>query len=265
MKLPVALTIAGSDPSGGAGIQADLKTFAALDTYGAAVVAALTVQNTRGVTQARGVEPAFVADQIEAVLSDLPVSAVKTGMLFNAAIIEAVAAVLARHQVRNLVVDPVMVATSGHRLLLPDAVDALKEKLIPLARIVTPNGPEAADLTGIEVESTAGMKEAAKIVATWGPEGVVVKGGHLKAGSMARDILFYKGAFAIFERPWIDTPHTHGSGCTYAAALTAYLAGGHKSLMEAVSGAEQFIQTAIETAWPVGHGKSPVNHLTRRR
>ncbi len=257
---PIALTIAGSDPSGGAGIQGDLKTFAAHGVYGAAVIAALTVQNTVGVTDAIGVDPVFVARQATAVLDDLPVGAVKTGMLFDAAIIGAVAAIFSTRQEIPLVVDPVMVSTSGHRLLQPDAVTAMKERLVPLATVVTPNGPEAFDLTGIEVTDETSMREAAKKIVAMGPRGVVIKGGHHRQGEHAVDILLFDGAFFRFERPWIETAYTHGSGCAFASAITATLAGG-LSVPDAVAQAETFIGRAIEHAYRIGGGaNSPVNH-----
>ncbi|MBF0169537.1 MAG: bifunctional hydroxymethylpyrimidine kinase/phosphomethylpyrimidine kinase [Nitrospinae bacterium] len=259
---PVALTIAGSDPSGGAGIQGDLKTFAACGVYGAAAIAALTVQNTQGVTDAVGVEPSFVAAQVTAVLDDLPVGAIKTGMLFDAGIIEAVATVLAGRGEIPLVVDPVMVSTSGHRLLKPDAVEAIRTRLLPLATIVTPNGPEAFDLTGVVVTDEESMRKAAEKIAAMGPQGVVIKGGHHRQGSSAIDLLLFDGVFSRFERPWIETPYTHGSGCAFASAITAGLAKG-LTVPDAVAEAEAFIGKAIASAYRIGLGiNSPVNHFS---
>jgi len=254
-----ALTIAGSDPSGGAGIQGDLKTFHAHGVYGMAVITALTVQNTRGVTGVHDVPPAFVAAQLEAVLSDMPVGAAKTGMLSVTETIESVAAVLARQRVPFLVVDPVMAATSGDALLRDDAVGALVERLFPLATIVTPNLPEAERLTDIAIESPEDMRRAAARLREMGAAAVLLKGGHLPGNQMI-DLLHAEGAFHEFSDPRIDTEHTHGTGCALAAGIAAQLARG-ADLTEAVGRARAFVRRGLERAVVLGRGRSPINHL----
>ncbi len=208
--VPKALTIAGSDSGGGAGIQADLKTFAALGVYGASVLTAITAQNTRGVTAIHEVPPDVVAAQIRAVLDDIGADAVKTGMLSSSAIIGVVAGELRRYGVRRLVVDPVMVAKSGHHLLRPDAVQALKSMLLPLATVLTPNLPEAEVLVGMRLTDDAGIRDAARAIHGMGARHVVIKGGH-RAGP-AVDLLFDGREFREFSAERVDTPHTHGTG-----------------------------------------------------
>jgi hydroxymethylpyrimidine/phosphomethylpyrimidine kinase len=256
------LTIAGSDPSGGAGIQADLKTFAAFRVYGMAALTALTVQNTRGVRGFHALEPGFVMAQVEAVLDDIPPAAVKTGMLANAAIVRALAALLERRPVPNLVVDPVMVATSGDLLLEPDAVEAVRRLLLPRAAVITPNRPEAEALLDRRVASAADAAEAARALAALGPKAVLLKGGHPPDGRPreSTDILFDGERVHELTLPWVDTRHTHGTGCTLSAALAAGLGRGWP-LLEAARRAKRFVWDGLAHGFPLGGGRGPVNHL----
>jgi hydroxymethylpyrimidine/phosphomethylpyrimidine kinase len=260
----IALTIAGSDSGGGAGIQADLKTFAALGVYGASVITALTAQNTTAVTAVHEAPPEFIGDQLDAVFSDLDVAAVKIGMLGSAAVIAAVAAGLQKWRPRWVVLDPVMVAKSGDKLLRDDAVAALSEALIPLAHLITPNLPEAGVLLN---EPSAGDAQAmagqAERLLRLGPRAVLLKGGHL-AGETSPD-LFHDGRQAIWlDAARIATRNTHGTGCTLSSAIAAYLALG-RPLAEAVTGAKDYLTRAIAAAdrVPVGRGHGPVHHFHR--
>ena len=258
----IALTIAGSDSSGGAGIQADLKTFAAFGVYGASALTALTAQNTRGVVAIDAVAARFVVAQMEAVLSDLDVGAIKTGMLANAAIVAAVADRLRVELDRPIVVDPVMVATSGHVLLEPDAIDALKRQLLPKAFLVTPNLSEAARLLGAdEAVSEAQTVAQARALLNFGCKAVLLKGGH-GSGNEAVDILCDGAGIERFVRPRIDTRNTHGTGCTLSAAIVALLAHG-VGLREAVARAKQFVWLALHEGrrLRIGNGRGPVDHL----
>ena len=261
--MPRALTIAGSDSGGGARIQADLKTFAAFGVYGAAAVTAITAQNTLGVQAIQDIPAEVVAAQIDAVLSDIGADAVKTGMLFSTAIIEAVADRLRAHGVTRLVIDPVMVTKGGDRLLRTDAVDTLRELLLPLAAVVTPNAPEASVLADIDVVDESTAREAARRIHAMGPRLVIVKGGHL-GGELSEDIVFDGATFEVLSAPRIDTPHTHGTGCTFSAAIAAGLARG-QSPLDAARAARAFLHGAIEHAEPLGAGHGPVNHLWRYR
>ncbi|MDH5477962.1 MAG: bifunctional hydroxymethylpyrimidine kinase/phosphomethylpyrimidine kinase [Nitrospinota bacterium] len=257
---PIAMTIAGSDSGGGAGIQADLATFFAHGVYGASVITALTAQNT--VTVA-GVHPApaeFVALQIRTVLEDIPVRAAKTGMLFDAQIIRAVANEIRAAGLTALVLDPVMIAKSGDALLRDDAVQTLIEELIPLALCVTPNIPEAERLADMEIQNVEDMKIAAERIAKMGPPNVVVKGGHMEGGRMLVDVAFLEGKFMELERERIDTKNTHGTGCTFSAAITAGLAQG-KDMESAVKSGWNYIGVAIKRAWPLGRGHGPVERF----
>jgi hydroxymethylpyrimidine/phosphomethylpyrimidine kinase len=260
---PIALTIAGSDSSGGAGIQADLKTFSAFGIYGASVLTALTAQNTQGVHGVHAVPPAFVAAQIDAVLADLDVGAIKTGMLANAAIIEAVTARLAASPSIPLVVDPVMVATSGDLLLDPAAVDTLRHRLLPRALLVTPNLPEAARLLGTTEAKTEGeMTEQARALLGLGCGAVLIKGGHGE-GPEALDLLVEaSGSIVRLVRPRVVTRATHGTGCTLAAAITALLTGG-ATLQDAVARAKTYVWHALNAGanLGIGRGNGPVDHL----
>lgn len=253
-----ALTIAGSDSGGGAGIQADLKTFSALGVYGTSAITALTAQNTRGVQGVYAVDPEFVGQQIDSVMTDIGADAAKTGMLFSAEIIQVVAERIRRYAIPNLVVDPVMVAKSGDRLLKEEAIDALRRAILPLATVVTPNLGEASVLIGSEVRTKEQMQEAAKTIHAMGARFVVVKGGHLT--DCADDLLYDGREFLWLPAEHIDTPHTHGTGCTFSSAIAAYLALGH-DVPTAVQKAKTYITQALLTARPVGAGHSPVHHF----
>jgi hydroxymethylpyrimidine/phosphomethylpyrimidine kinase len=259
---PIALTIAGSDSSGGAGIQADLKTFAALGVYGASAITALTAQNTQGVTAIHDVPPAFVTAQVDAVFSDLAVNAVKIGMLARAGVIAAVAAGLDRWKAQNIVLDPVMVATSGDRLLAPDAVDALRRELVPRARVVTPNLPEAAALLDTTIaEDERAMRAQAERILALGAKAVLIKGGH-GTGAESVDFLFDGGAVTRLAARRIATRNTHGTGCTLSSAIAAGLAQG-KDLAAAVGTAKVYVTDAIAAAdrLGIGHGHGPLHHF----
>ena len=259
--MPTALTIAGSDSGGGAGIQADLKTFAAHGVYGTSAITALTAQNTVGVTGVYAIPDDFVTAQIEAVVSDIGCDAVKTGMLANATIVEAVAAAVEGLDLPNLVVDPVMVAKSGDRLMDEEAVHALRWTLIRLARVVTPNIPEAEVLAKMTIASVADMREAARRIATFKPAAVVIKGGHL-AGAEVIDVLYEHGEFHEFAGPRVEGRHTHGTGCTFAAAITAQMAKG-ATLVDAVPAAKAYIEGAMRRGIPLGKGHRPLDHFWR--
>jgi hydroxymethylpyrimidine/phosphomethylpyrimidine kinase len=255
--IPVALTIAGSDSSGGAGIQADLKTFAAFGVYGASAVTALTAQNSRGVHAIAAVEASFVAAQIDAVLDDLDVGAAKTGMLLSAAVIDAVADRLAARPLPHLVVDPVLVATTGEALLEPAAIARLRERLVPLATLLTPNLREAEVLTGRPVANPADMREAARALLDLGARAVLVKGGHLQGEAL--DLLDDGRSVRELSAPRIATRGTHGTGCTLSAAIAAGLARG-LDLGAAVVAAKRYVTRAIESAPRVGRG---LHHLSQ--
>ena len=255
-----AMTIAGSDSGGGAGIQADLKTFAAFGVYGTSVVTAITAQNTVAVTAVNEVPPDVIAAQIEAVLSDIGADAVKTGMLSSSTIIETVARELHHHKVDRLVVDPVMVAKSGDSLLRDEAVDALRNLLLPLATVVTPNIPEAEVLTGMKIASSEEVRKAATLILGMGAESVVVKGGHLEGPPID---LFYDGqTFREYHAQRIDTKNTHGTGCTFASSIAAGLAMG-QDVTDAVAAAKEYVTEAIRANFEVGRGHGPLNHFHR--
>ena len=258
---PRALTIAGSDSGGGAGIQADLKTFSAFGVYGASAITAITAQNTVGVRAVFEIPAEIVAAQIDAVLDDIGADAAKTGMLSSAPIIEAVADRLRARSFAPLVVDPVMVAKSGDTLLRPEAMRALVELVLPMATVITPNAPEATVLSGVEVRDAASAREAARRIHALGPALVIVKGGHLD-GERSDDLLFDGRSFEILSGRRIDTPHTHGTGCTFSAAIAACLARGMEPIAAARE-ARAYLQGAIEHAEPLGAGRGPVNHLWR--
>ena len=256
MKLPVALTIAGSDSGGGAGIQADLKTFAFLGVHGTSAVTAITAQNTRGVTEILELPPSLVLEQIRVVVEDMGVAAAKTGMLSSAEIIEAVAESVERFGVTNLVVDPVMVAKGGAKLLRDEAVDALRSRLLPLAAVVTPNLPEAEVLLGRRIETLDERKQAARDMVGLGARAVVVKGGH--ASGDAIDVYFDGSGFVELSAPRVETANTHGSGCVFSAAIAAALAREVRP-DEAVRQAKAFITRAIVASLEIGGGHGPVN------
>ena len=262
MTTPIALTIAGSDSGGGAGIQADLKTFSALGVYGCSVIAALTAQNTVAVTGVLDVAPEFVTQQIDAVFSDLDIDAVKIGMLSQPETIDAVAKGLETHKPRHVVLDPVMVAKSGDRLLVPEAVESLKTRLLPLATVITPNLPEAAVLLGREDDIGADDMEAvAQSLQALGVRSVLLKGGHL-AGAESPDYLFDGEGMEVFTAERVNTANTHGTGCTLSSAIAALLARG-LDLREAVRDAKAYVGAAIRAAdeLQIGRGHGPVHHF----
>ncbi len=256
--LPRALTIAGSDSGGGAGIQADLKTFAAFGVYGMSAITSVTAQNTCTVAGVHDLPPDFVAQQIDLVAQDIGVDAAKTGMLSSAAIVRAVADAIRRNGIKRLVVDPVMVSKSGDPLLREDARLAVVESILPLAYIVTPNLPEAEALTGVPVSTCEQMADAAKRLHEMGARYVLVKGGHL-AGDDALDILFDGTTLTELSSPRIDTRNTHGTGCTYSAAIAASLASGLDAAA-AVARAKDYVTGAIRHALPLGQGHGPLDH-----
>jgi len=257
---PKALTIAGSDSGAGAGIQADLKTFAALGVYATSVITAITAQNTVKVSKVFELSPDLVAAQIDAVIEDIGAEALKTGMLANAAIIEVVAAKIRQYRLKNLVLDPVMVAKSGDLLLRRDAVEALRRHLIPLAQVVTPNLPEAEQLTGMKLTRAKDFEEAARRISAMGAQNVVIKGGHRRGPAI--DLFFDGKKMRPLRSPRIRTRHTHGTGCTFSAAIAAYLAKG-ETVEVAVSRAKRYITAAIHHGFAVGSGHSPVHHFYR--
>lgn len=257
--VPRALTIAGSDSGGGAGIQADIKTFTALGVYGMTAITSVTAQNTCAVTGVHDLPPAFVAEQIDLVARDIGVDAAKTGMLSNADIIEAVADRVRANNIRKLVVDPVMVAKSGDALLQEAAREALTTLILPLAFVVTPNIPETEVLTGIVIGSLEDIHEAAQKLHRMGARNVLIKGGHLDSID-ATDYLFDGKEFSEYSVNRIDTLNTHGTGCTYSAAIAAYLARG-ESVPDAIEKAKHYVTKAIETSLPLGRGHGPLNHM----
>jgi hydroxymethylpyrimidine/phosphomethylpyrimidine kinase len=254
---PRALTIAGSDSGGGAGIQADLKTFTALGVFGMTAITAVTVQNTKGVSGYEELAPETVAEQVRAVATDIGVDSAKTGMLASAAIVGVVADAIFETRIANLVVDPVFVSKHGHLLLAPDAVDVLRDRILPLATLVTPNLPEAAGLARLAVETRDDMRRAAESILAFGPDAVLVKGGHLE-GRRADDLFVDADGERWIEGARIDTPNTHGTGCVLSAAIAAYLARG-EALIGAVRRGKDFVTEAIRHSLAIGHGIGPVD------
>jgi hydroxymethylpyrimidine/phosphomethylpyrimidine kinase len=257
---PRALSIAGSDSGGGAGIQADLKTFSALGVYGMTTITAITVQNTKGVYGYEALAPELVDEQIRAVTTDIGVDAAKTGMLANGGIVRAVAAAVEELEIPNLVVDPVFVSKHGHLLLDEDAVDEIRSRILPLAALVTPNLPEASGLAGIQVEAKDDMHRAADAILALGAGAVLVKGGHLEASAEAADLFVSSGVEEWLATDRIDTPNTHGTGCTLSAAIAAHLAMGW-DLLEAVRAGKAFVTEAIRHGLDIGEGIGPVDQL----
>lgn len=256
----IVMTIAGSDSGGGAGIQADLKTFQELKVFGTSAITALTAQNTLGVDGIYPTTPEFVQQQIEAVLKDFDVMAVKTGMLFSSDIIHTVAKTL-KNQSIQLIVDPVMIAKGGAPLLQNEAVDALKKDLLPMATVLTPNLPEAEVITGIKIVTEADIERAAKEILGLGVQCVVMKGGHSEDKSFATDYVYLNdGTSFQMQTPRIETKNTHGTGCTFSSAITAFLGRGF-SLKEAIIEAKKFVQLAIEKDLNIGNGHGPTNHF----
>jgi hydroxymethylpyrimidine/phosphomethylpyrimidine kinase len=258
---PRAMTIAGSDSGAGAGIQADLKVFAALGVYGTSAVTAITAQNTLGVTAVHELPPTLVIDQIDAIVSDIGVDVVKTGMLSNSTMIETVSNKIIEYNLKNLVVDPVMVAKGGDRLLREDAVDSLRIHLIPLALVVTPNLPEAAVIVGRNIETVSDSKYAARqIVDNMGAKNVVIKGGHLTGSPID---IFYDGQnIREMYSPRINTMSTHGTGCTFASAIAAYLARGNNPEKASLK-AKRYVTHSLIRSFPLGGGHGPLNHFYR--
>jgi hydroxymethylpyrimidine/phosphomethylpyrimidine kinase len=255
---PTVMTIAGSDSGGGAGIQADLKTFSALGVFGTSTLTAITAQNTVGVTAIHEVPTDIIAAQIDAVLSDIGANAVKTGMLSSASIVMTVADSIRRHGIANLVVDPVMVAKSGDRLLRQEAVGALRTALLPLATVVTPNIPEAEDLTGISISTDADVRRVAQAIIDMGAQSVVVKGGH--RDGPPTDVYYDGNQFLEFTTERIPTSNTHGTGCTFASAVAAFLAHGN-TVPQSVERAKEYVTAAIRASYPIGKGHGPLHHF----
>ncbi len=257
------LTIAGSDSSGGAGIQADLKTFSAIGCYGMSVITALTAQNTREVTAIHAVPPSFAEKQMEAVLTDIGADAVKIGMLYSSELIEAVARQLIKHGVEKIVLDPVMVAQSGDKLLHDEAIESMRTHLMPLAEVFTPNLPEAAVLLGHKLHGIEQMQEGAKTLAQHGSQSILIKGGHTEDNSCT-DLLYLTrdDRFVVLKGDWIKTRNNHGTGCTLSSAIAAYLAKGY-GIEGAVRKAKIFINNAIRAGakYKLGHGHGPVHHF----
>lgn len=257
------LTIAGSDSGGGAGIQADLKTFAANRCYGMSVITALTAQNTRGVTAIHALPPSFAVDQLTAIFTDIGTDAIKIGMLYSAELIEAVAETLNNFRPRNIVLDPVMVAQSGDKLLQDEAIQAIKEHLMPVADVVTPNLPEAEVLLGQQIETFQDVQRAARELSMIGGRSILIKGGHM-AESKSTDLLYLteEDRFCSLEAARIDSQNNHGTGCTLSSAIAAHMARG-SDIEEAVNKAKTFIHNAIRAgaAYKIGHGHGPVHHF----
>ncbi|MGB9866994.1 MAG: bifunctional hydroxymethylpyrimidine kinase/phosphomethylpyrimidine kinase [Bacillota bacterium] len=260
--VPRAITIAGSDSGGGAGIQADLKTFTSLRVFGMSAITAITAQNTLGVLGVQRVAPDVVRLQIQACVEDIGVDASKTGMLCDAEIVAVVAEAMKEFRLPKLVVDPVMVSKSGHRLLAEDAVRVLREKLLPLALVVTPNLAETSVLTGMDVNNLERMERAARLIHSMGPQFVVVKGGHLgRTGQgKAADLVYDGRDFTVLEKDWVDTKNTHGTGCTFSAAITGYLALGYQTL-DAIRKGKEFVTWALRHSFSLGQGHGPTNHF----
>ena len=258
-KLKAALTIAGSDSSGGAGIQADIKTFQANGVFGMSAITAITVQNTKGVTAVQNINPEIVAGQIDVLFDDIEINAVKIGMLSSLEIIQAVYSSLKDKKLTKLVLDPVMISKSGFQLIEEDAVSAMKQKLIPISGLITPNTHEASKLTGIEIKNTDDMKKAAEKLFELGCLNVLVKGGHLN-GTECNDILFNGKEFSLYSSPRYLTKNTHGTGCTLSSAIAANLAKDF-SMEDSIEMAKSYISGAIENSLAIGHGCGPTHHF----
>jgi len=257
--LKQVLTIAGSDSGGGAGIQADLKAMSANGTYAMSVITAVTAQNTQGVTAIHDLPTSIVEAQLNAIFDDFEVAAVKTGMLCSASLVSLVSSTLQRYRPPHLVIDPVMVSKSGRDLLQPDAIDIVKHELIPLASVLSPNLPEAERLTGLTIRSLADARQAAKVLYQLGCQHVLIRGGH-SLDRPATGMLYDGRFFPLYRAEWIDTPHPHGTGCTFTAALAAQLALG-KPLPDAVDAAKRYVTSAIRHSLAIGQGQGPTNHF----
>ena len=258
--MKTALTIAASDSGGGAGIQADIKAMQACGVFAMSALVAVTAQNTREVTDVFAFPADIIEKQIVAVADDLPIGAVKTGMLFSSEIVDVVAAKLEERKLKPLVVDPVMISKSGYQLLKDEAIETLIDRLLPLATLVTPNAHEAGRLAGMDVTSEEDAREAARRIHGMGPDAVLVKGGHLQGESDAVDVLFDGADFVTFSSERIDTPHTHGTGCTYGSSIAAYLAREF-ALEDAIRRAKEYVTEAIRHGLPLGGGHGPTNHF----
>ena len=264
-RVPSVMTIAGSDSGAGAGIQADLKTFAAMGTFGTSAITAITAQNTQAVIEVLALPPALVAAQIDAIMSDIGADVTKTGMLANAEIVEVVVAKVAEHKLQPLGVDPVMVSSSGDRLFEEDAVDAIRERLLPLATVLTPNVAEAEVLLDRKLASWDDIRDAAKELVEMGADAVVITGGHaaVAASKGAATDFFYDGhGFHEYTTTRIETNNTHGTGCTFASAIAAALARD-TDLRGSIAMAKAYVTKALQAAYPVGHGRGPVHHFFR--
>jgi len=257
----IALTVAGSDSGGGAGIQADLKTFAALRVFGMSVITAVTAQNSMGVRSIHNIPEGIIKDQLDSVLSDFETGAVKTGMLGLPGAIKTLCRALKEYSINKLVVDPVMIAQSGDSLIEEDAVSVMRDELLPLALLVTPNIPEAEILSGIKIHDAEGMEKAAELIADFGPGAVLVKGGHMK-GDEVKDLLYVNGRSELFVSQRIDTDNTHGTGCTLSSAITAELAAGC-DLSGSVARGRKYLRLALENSFRPGHGYGPLGHAVR--
>ena len=262
MTVPVVMTIAGSDSGGGAGIQADLKTFAAHGVHGASAIAAITAQNTMGVSAVQEIELEIITAQIDAVVEDMCPVAVKTGMLSSPDIVRLVAQKALGYDWKTLVVDPVMVSSSGARLLRDEAIETYRRDLLPLATVATPNIPEAAELAGISISSSDDSREAARVINDFGVNYVIVKGGHLETSGQSVDLLYDGDSFTECALPWINSTSNHGTGCTFASALAARLALGDQ-IQTAFSSAKKYVWEAMNNAYAVGEGNGPLNHMWR--
>lgn len=252
------LTIAGSDSSGGAGIQADIKTFSAHEVFGMSIITAVTAQNTEGVFAVQDIRPDIIQKQIEVIFDDILVDGVKIGMVSKTETIKIIADTLSKYSVKNLVLDPVMISKSGYYLLEPEAKEALIDHLLPMARVVTPNLPEAEVITGLKVSTIEDMKEAAKLIFDMGPKYVLVKGGHLEGEAV--DILYDGSTFTYYSSPRINTINTHGTGCTLSSAIAANLGKG-LNITEAIDEAKGYITKAIQESFSIGKGVGPVHHF----
>lgn len=252
------LTIAGSDSCGGAGIQADLKTFSAHEVFGMSVITAVTAQNTQGVFAVEDISPDIIQKQIEVIFDDISVDGVKIGMVSKTETIKIIAETLSKYSVKNLVIDPVMISKSGFDLLKPEAKEALIKYLLPMATVVTPNLPEAEVITGLNVNNLDGMKEAAKMIYKMGPKYVLIKGGHLEGEAV--DVLYDGVDFIYYNSPRINTKNTHGTGCTLSSSIASNLGKG-LSVIEAIKQSKAYITTAIEKSFSIGKGVGPVHHF----
>ena len=261
-KMPICLTIAGVDPSGGAGILADIKTFSAFGCFGTAAITSLTFQNTVGVFGVINQTGESVRQQTQPVLDDFQVSSLKTGMLPNKEIIETIAEIVEKNELNNFVVDPVVRSTSGFDLIDDEALNSLIEKLFPLADLITPNIPEAERISGLKIEKSEDFEKVAQKIQSLGAKNVLLKGGHLESSKKATDYLFVGNDLHIFEGEFYQTNSTHGTGCTLSAAITANLAFG-KNLIEAVGIAKKYVNEAIRTSPNIGKGHSPINHFVK--